>query len=178
MPLNKQLLAKVVNQIVSHPETRSQEEWNCDTSHCFAGWTQVFGHGPMGQYVGGVSFADDAADLLGLTPDDARYLFSSLRTISEIHIRASELITERVWGEYDEYGYNEYGIDRDGYDRNGYDRDGYDRYGRDRERYNRDGYRRNEYDRYGRDPDGRDRDGYDRNGRDRHGNSLPMIVVD
>ena len=170
MPLNKQLLADVVNQIVSQPETHSQEEWHCGTSHCFAGWTQVLGRGPTGRYPSNV--ADDAADLLGLTPDDARYLFSAERTTPEIHRCASELINGDSRGKYDKRGY-----DRDGYNLDGIDRYGRDQNGIDCREYGLDGYDLGGYGRDGYNRDDRDRRGYGRDGRDSHDNSLPLIVV-
>jgi len=178
MELNKQLLADVINQIITHPETHNQSIWHCGTSHCVAGWTQVLGHGPRDQYPANVM--EDAADLLGLSLEDADYLFSAELTISSVYRRASQLITGTGGGryEYDQYGYNYSGRDRDGYnrdgrDRDGYDRDGYDCSSRDRRGYDRDGYDRDAYCR-----DGRDREGRDLDGRDQDGNSLPLIVVD
>jgi len=38
MTLNKQLLADVVNQIVTHPETHTQREYPGGTSPCATGW--------------------------------------------------------------------------------------------------------------------------------------------
>jgi len=153
MAINKQLLAKIVNQIVSQPETYTV-----------------------------VDLAQHEA-VLGLAPEDARYLFSSRRTVSEIHRRTSRLISEDSCGKYDEYGRDRDGYDRDGGDQYGIGRDGYDRYGRDRDGRDRDGYDRDGRDQYGRDRDGydldgRDRDGYNRDGRDQYGNPLPPIVVD
>jgi len=124
MSLNKQLLADVVNRIITHPETHNQEIWHCDTSHCFAGLTQVLAYGPMSQYPTNVK--EDAADLLGLTPDYANYLFYPYRTFREIHLCVSELIT----GTGDN-GRDRYGRDQDSMDRDGIDRDGYDQYGID-----------------------------------------------
>jgi len=162
MPLNKALLTKIVNQIVSQPETYTVVDW---VQH---------------------------EAVLGLTPEDARYLSSSDRTISQIHRRASELINgdERGYYRYgrDRYGYDRDGLDRDGRYRDGYDRSGYDRDDRDRDGYgldgidrdgrDRDGYDRYGINRYGVGRDGYDRDGRDRDGRDRDGNRLPPIVVD
>ena len=195
MTLNKQLLADVVNHIITHPETHNQERYHCGTSHCFAGLTQVLAHGPMDQY---------PYDVM----EDAYYLFASERTVSEIHRRTSRLISEDSCGKYDEYGrdrdgydrdggdqygigrdgYDRYGRDRDGRDRDGYDQCGHNRYGRDQYGRDRDGYDRDGRDQYGRDQygrdrdgydlDGRDRDGYNRDGRDQYGNPLPPIVVD
>jgi len=122
MTLNKQLLAAVVNQIITYPETHNQNEYHCGTSHCVAGWTQVLGHGPMLEYPANVW--DDAADQLGLSPEEAHYLFLSGLTIPEIHRRASELIIGEFRIEYDKYGYDRYGRGRDGYDLDGRDRDG------------------------------------------------------
>jgi len=158
MPLNKALLAYTVNQLVTDPKIRSVIGW-------------VLFQGPVSKFDSLIE--KEVAESLGLTPDDARYLFSPRRTISEVHRRASELINGGCCDKYDERGYDEYGRDRDGRDRDGYGRDGYNRFGR-----NRDGC-----DRLGRDRDGRDRLGYDENGidqygRDRSGGPLPLIVVD
>jgi len=130
MTLNKRLLAAVVNQIITYPETHNQDEYHCGTSHCVAGWAQVLGHGPMLKYP--TNIWDDAVGLLGLSQDDAHYLFSSQRRISEIRIRASELITGDVY-DRDEHGRDRHGYDLDEYDQYGRDRDGLDRNGRDRD---------------------------------------------
>jgi len=106
MTLNKQLLADVVNHIITHPETHNQERYHCGTSHCFAGLTQVLAHGPMDQY---------PYDVM----EDAYYLFASERTVSEIHRRVSQLITEYACGDYDKRGYDDSGYDQYGRDRNG-----------------------------------------------------------
>ena len=176
MTLNKQLLADVVNHLITHPETHNRERYHCGTSHRFAGLTQVLAHGPMDQYPDDVM--EDAAELLGLSKLDAHYLFASERTVSEIHRRASRVISEDSCDEYDkrgydEYGYDQYGRDQDGVDRRGYGLDGYDLDG-----YGRDGYGRDDRDRRGYDRNGYGRDGYDQYGIDQNGNSLPLIVVD
>ena len=143
MPLNKALLAYIVNQLVADPKVRSVIGW-------------VLFQGPMSKFDSHIE--KEVAESLGLTPDDARYLFSPRRTISEVHRRAAELINGDPSGRYDEYGRDHDGYDRDGRDQNGYDRNGYDRNGID--------------------PYGYDREGLDRDGRDRSGGPLPLIVVD
>jgi len=143
MPLNKALLAYTVNQLVTDPKIRSVIGW-------------VLFQGPVSKFDSLIE--KEVAESLGLTPDDARYLFSPRRTISEVHRRASELINGDPSGRYDPNGRDQNGYDRDGRDQNGYDRNGYDRNGID--------------------PYGYDREGLDRDGRDRSGGPLPLIVVD
>ncbi|HMP07606.1 MAG TPA: hypothetical protein PJ982_14750 [Lacipirellulaceae bacterium] len=76
------LLVAVVNHILQHRETWDQKEWHseCGTKHCVAGWTQVMGGQPMDEDC----VVDDAEELLGLSYDEANYLFSSDRTLYEI----------------------------------------------------------------------------------------------
>ena len=99
MPLNKALLAYTVNQLVTDPKIRSVIGW-------------VLFQGPVSKFDSHIE--KEVAESLGLTPDDARYLFSPRRTISEVHRRVSELINGDPSGRYDEYGRDHDGRDRSG----------------------------------------------------------------
>ena len=138
MPVNTELLKRVVNHIIEHPETWDQRRWHCGTSHCVAGHCQIMAGKPPTDE----GAADDAREALGLDWDDAAWLFAPERTLPEIHGFAKAVLAG-------EAGYNHADYDRDGYNRDGYNRLGYDRRGYDRAGYDRDGYNRLGYDRNG-----------------------------
>lgn len=109
MTVNVDLLRKVKQQIVDHPESHDQAVWaekrSCGTVCCVAGWAAHLSGGRLDwQVYGGATVEDveaeayevevgdgqvltvrEAAQLqLGLDDRDADYLFSSSRTQDEI----------------------------------------------------------------------------------------------
>lgn len=129
-PRGKELLRQVVNKILECPGEWDQKTWHCGTKHCVGGWAQILGGRPQDMD----ATAKDAMELIGLSQEDAAWLFSGARRIGEIHAFATAFVNGKRY-------YNQYGYNRDGYDRAGYNRDGYDRDGYNRDGYNRDGER-------------------------------------
>src|SRR5689334_21821940 len=161
------LLHAAVKQILDHPETWSQADWHCGSKHCVAGWCQILG--------GDTDHTDTALrakEMLGVSSNDASWLFSPDRSVSDIVSFTNHMIRNPEGYDragYDRAGYDRDGYSRDGYDRAGYSRDGYSRYGYSRAGYDRDGYDSDGYDRYGYDRAGYSRYGYSRYGYDRDG---------
>ena len=145
---NLPLLIEVVNQICQNPETHNQSIFHslCGTVHCVAGWAQI----KAGMLPCSNTAEEDAQLALGLSREEAGWLFSSRRSLPEIHSFAATLIRgEKYFG-------------KDGFSRDGFDHDG----------YNRAGFYRNDRDR-----EGRDRTGYTRDGRDAKNNKLPILTM-
>jgi hypothetical protein len=161
----EKLLKTAINKILEQPEKWDQSAWHspCGTKHCIAGWCQILSGNAKLEF----SARGDSIKALGISQEEADYLFDSKRTISEIY-KFAESFSLNSAG-YNRAGYNRDGYDRDGYDRDGYDRAGYDRAGYDRAGYNRDGYDLAGYDLTGYDRDGHNRAGYNRDGYDRAG---------
>ena len=191
----KELLCEAVNHIIEHPETHNQMQWHsdCGTKHCIAGHCQILG----GNAANSSTARDDAVRMLGISDEDANWLFSGSRHIVDIHQFAQAMIEGKEKEFFNRHGFNRHGYDRhgfnrhgfnrhgfnrDGYDRHGYNRDGYDRHGFNRDGFNRDGYdrdgfNRDGYDRHGFNRDGYDRHGYNRDGYDRDGYKLLLLKV-
>lgn len=81
MTINTELFQKVYDQITKHPETHDQSifEGGCGTTRCVAGWAVVIHHGIDSiyqlHYRGGSFIAREAAELLGLSEEEADHLF-------------------------------------------------------------------------------------------------------
>lgn len=97
-----ELLRAAVNNILDHPETFDQTQWHCGTKHCIAGHCQILGGRPQNSRA-----ASDAEEMLGISKDDADWLFAGHRSLPEIHNYAYAML---------------HGYDRDGYNRDGYGR--------------------------------------------------------
>lgn len=98
--MNKKNLARVMNQIIEHPETWDQSNWHCGTSHCFAGWAQVM----SGKNPSDLSASDDAREWLGLGYYDSKWLFAASTatastamagTPAEIHSHSLKFLLKR-----------------------------------------------------------------------------------
>lgn len=88
-PKNTALGYRVLDHILTHPQQHSQDvyyaEGECGTVACFAGWTVLLsgytlddgydGYDPTGKPVEDLDIHDTAAELLGLTKDEAIHLF-------------------------------------------------------------------------------------------------------
>jgi hypothetical protein len=156
-----ELLRAAVNQIIEHPETWIPHEWHCGTTqpgnvHCLARWCQILG--ALRENVN----PNEVRELLGVSVEDANWLWSPRRTLSDLRYYAKETLAGRAV-------FDSYGLGRDGFDRDGFDIRGLDANGRDRggfgSDYGYDGY----------DCHGFDRDGYNRAGRGRGGDKLPPL---
>ena len=80
MTYNVSLMTKVRNQITANPESHDQDYYEndteCGTTRCIAGWTVFFARGTgRTVYAGGGSIFGEARDLLGLTDYEADTLF-------------------------------------------------------------------------------------------------------
>ena len=90
--MNKERLAKVMNQILENPETWDQTKWHCGSSHCFAGWAQVM----SGKEEDDATAGKDAQEWLGIDDDSALYLFDGGRDLIELFEHVSELVNGRL----------------------------------------------------------------------------------
>jgi hypothetical protein len=105
--LNRELAAKVRDQIADHPETHNQRWWirriaqdvgdYCQTTACAAGWAVLLGD-PTATPVfrgrestsvilpdgTGRGYSEYAAELLGIDRDMRFYLFGENRTVDEV----------------------------------------------------------------------------------------------
>ena len=130
---NVKLAVEVLNHILDNPETWSQHEWLCGTTHCFAGRVQTMSGRPERV----VFRLQDMADLLECGEEDASWLAYSRRTLSELHAYVAAYVNGTPYFDADGFGKDGFdrhnrgrdGNDREGYDREGYDRNGYDRHG-------------------------------------------------
>ena len=137
---NVKLAVAVINHILDHPETWSQQVWHCRTTHSFAGHVQI-----MGSCAENVEKCYDAfIKLLECSREDAAWLAYTGRTLSELHTYVKSYVEGTPYFDadgYDPIGYDRHGHCRHGFDQYGYDRYGYDRYGFDRYGYDRRGNR-------------------------------------
>ena len=120
--MNKKHYKKVLDLIISNPESWDQTKWHCETSHCFAGhaqnlWRNQICHG----YIGTEIVRQEARLYVGLTKFEADYLFSVYRTFKDF---------QEFLEKYDDPTFIYYvdGYNKDGYDKDGYDDDGLDFY--------------------------------------------------
>jgi hypothetical protein len=92
-------LQQVLTHIEENPETWKQSDWHCGTSHCFAGFAQMFargisldwefGRGDLGPYDAGghsVRAKTDGARWLGLNFRQAYRLFGGGNTLDYIKV--------------------------------------------------------------------------------------------
>lgn len=112
----------VLEKIKSSPCQWDQSAWHssCGTKHCIAGWAQILG----GAEANSETARMDARIFLDLTMNEANFIFSSSRQMSDFDRIVSVA--------FDSDGYDREGYDRGGYDRFGYGRDGYDMDGLDK----------------------------------------------
>jgi hypothetical protein len=94
---------QIIEQIEKHPETWNQKLWHCGTTHCYAGWAQIF----SGKEPDSITVIHDAIEWLGLTTREAIIAFNSDNTLDFLK-KLPKFFT---------------------YDQDGYDRDGRDRIG-------------------------------------------------
>ncbi|MDY6884051.1 MAG: hypothetical protein SWL02_09780 [Pseudomonadota bacterium] len=122
--VNIELLKKVMNQIIQEPETWDQSEWHseCRTSHCFAGWCEVFMKKDR-THNRWLSGYDNAVSGLGITTGLADYMFSPHRTKSELYLTCKAIISGDMF-DFDRAGYDSEGYNCEGYNRAGFDRAG------------------------------------------------------
>lgn len=80
--MNVENFKKVLAQIEAHPETWDQTHWHCGTKHCFAGHAQNLARGIVWT---GRTFGD-ARNYLGLTDNEAGYLFNIWRTLRDFKV--------------------------------------------------------------------------------------------
>jgi len=108
-------LAKQVNHILANPYSWYQRSWHssCGTAHCIAGHGQIASGRPMID----VTCRADAQGWYGLTDEDADWLFSADRTLTELYDFARLALVGEAYFDTGSYG-------RDGFDRDGYGRDG------------------------------------------------------
>jgi hypothetical protein len=113
MSYNYEMLRKVYDQVTIHPETHDQEVFICDTRRCIAGWTIEFSTEwefdtvatvkPVGMStvealdLGEVESVSAAAkEILGLTDDEADYLFFCESNDEAIRYLEKLIATERT----------------------------------------------------------------------------------
>jgi hypothetical protein len=73
-------LGKIVQKIIDNPSCWIQSNYHCGSSHCIAGHAQIESGFPASH-----RFAhQDGLKWLGLTCEQATYLFHSKRTLNEI----------------------------------------------------------------------------------------------
>lgn len=163
---------RILIQISDHPETWYQRQWHadCGTAHCLAGWAQV--HAGKPATIDSVEI--DARRHLGLTANEAAWLFAPSRTFAEFeHFYKCKgtsdgyAVSSRLYdhAHRDYLGFDYDGFDVHGYSRKGRDREGYTANGWDEDGFNREGYNASGYDRNGFNRDGWDRDGFNVDGR-------------
>ena len=94
-------LAEQINIILADPKSWDQTVWHspCGTTHCIAGHGQIAAGYPMGN-----STCDaDAQEWYGLTPLDAKWLFSPGRTLTELYYFAKAALAGKAY--FDSGGY-------------------------------------------------------------------------
>ena len=77
--MNVEKFNQVFDHIKAHPETWSQDDWHCGTTHCFAGHAQIMSRG----FECELTAFRDASIYLELTRLESRYLFSIDRTLED-----------------------------------------------------------------------------------------------
>lgn len=93
-PLNEKLIACVLEHIKQHPEEWEQGTWLdingcrqdnwCGTVGCFAGWAVALST-PESQWPPDTYYIRDrAAELLGITPNEAMLLFRASNTMGRL----------------------------------------------------------------------------------------------
>jgi hypothetical protein len=165
----KKLLQTAVNQILAHPKTWNQSVWHspCRTKHCIAGWCQILSGNPEDD---NYTVRDAAQTALGISHEEAFYLFRSDCTLTEIYNFAKNFdVVGYDRGGFSRAGFSRAGFDRGGFSRAGFDRGGFDRGGFDRAGFSRAGFDRAGFSRAGFDRAGFDRAGFSRAGFDRAG---------
>ena len=108
-------LAEQINIILTNPKSWDQETWHSPrcTVHCIAGHGQIASGRPMNK----ATCEADAKGWYGLTDEDADWLFSADRTLTELYEFARVALAGQPF--FDSEDFDRDGFDRDGYDRNG-----------------------------------------------------------
>lgn len=114
--INTELLEKVMQYILDHPEEHDQSQWFCGTTACFAGHTALLSgyrlpH-PLGQNEaiavvvdkdGKRHYVDDLAiELLGLTCDQGNLLFGASNNLEQLQLTVRGLINGQSVNEVNE----------------------------------------------------------------------------
>lgn len=110
--INVPLLRKTLEHIEAHPREWNQKTWRCETGFCFAGWAVeltggrwvTYGNGLYPyvlaedddppehvDYDGEVECAYRAERILGLTGQEAQYLFHSENTLDDLRRIVADL---------------------------------------------------------------------------------------
>lgn len=116
-------LVAVMNRILSNPMAWDQTQWHCGTGHCFGGHAQIM----SGKEPDDATCKIDAREWLELTIQEADWLFSSYRTLPELH---RFVLMSAQGRDRDELGFNRFARDTKGRSSSDFDLNGYDKYGR------------------------------------------------
>ena len=111
MTVNVELLERTLATIKANPEHWNQVSWHCNTSHCFAGFTELLYFGlPINSYdrnlrkdnrihcgqVGSMgsywNTSDNAIKALALNEDDAMQLFDGGNTLADLESMVEHLV--------------------------------------------------------------------------------------
>lgn len=138
---NKELFVRVMNHIITHPETWNQGNWHCGTQHCFAGHAQVMYFGTDSG-----STEEEAMEALKICQDLARWLFNANRGLLEMYECVRSIVSGEINSEgcSTKFGYiSDPGFVlklTDHWPKVNHNPNGYDQYGYDWMDYNRQGY--------------------------------------
>lgn len=97
---NIELLEKTMQYIKDHPHDHNQGEWWCGTTGCFFGWAVHLSGLELekdwtvitpGQWAGNF-LPETAAELLGLTQDEAATLSNGGNTIAMLELMVKDLV--------------------------------------------------------------------------------------
>ena len=93
MKRNVDLLQKVMQHIIDHPEQHEQMVFisDCGTAACFAGWAGLFS-GMTAKQVDSAYMWHQGANLLGLTKDEAHALFDSDNSRPMLELMVKDLV--------------------------------------------------------------------------------------
>lgn len=86
---NAELAYKILDHIRENPKEWDQSTWHCGTTHCFAGFAELFTTGEIDDETDGARTWNIATEALGITDEDAYTLFNPTNTLSylEYHTR-------------------------------------------------------------------------------------------
>lgn len=100
--MNLAPLIRAFNHILAHPEEWDPIAWHCGTTHCLFGHCQLIAGLPEST----ATCFEDVIRLTGISYEDADWLSSPRRTLSEIR--------HYLTGGFDRDGFNRLGINRSG----------------------------------------------------------------
>ncbi|MBO0676755.1 hypothetical protein JRC04_04685 [Mycolicibacterium sp. S2-37] len=94
MERNVELLERVMQHILDHPEQHFQGSWitSCGTAACFAGWAAMFSGMSAREVYEHDRMKDVGAELLGLTAGEAFVLFTSWNTRDMLQLMVKDLV--------------------------------------------------------------------------------------